>query len=99
THQIVGMGAAFFLLQEEREAEQKRIAGLRDRLWDDIKTLGGLILNGDETLRIAAVLNVSVEGVEGDSLLLALRELALSSSSACTSASREPSHVLRAIGV
>ena len=98
THQIVGMGEALRIAVEEQAAEAERLAGLRRRLWDGIAGLGGVHLNGDPTRRVAGILNVSFEGVEGESLLFALRELAVSSGSACTSASREASYVLRALG-
>jgi len=98
THQIVGMGAAFRIAGEEFEADSIRLGHLRRRLWDGLKGLGGVWLNGDPDRRIAGLLNISFEGVEGESLLFALRDLAVSSGSACTSASREASYVLRAIG-
>jgi cysteine desulfurase len=98
THQIVGMGEAFRIAAEEQPAEAERLRALRERLWEGIVGLGGVHLNGDVERRVAGVLNVSFEGVEGESLLFALRELALSSGSACTSASREASYVLRALG-
>ena len=98
THQIVGMGAAFRLAAEEHAAEGIRLAGLRRRLWEGLRGLGGVWINGDPERRIPGLLNVSFEGVEGESLLFALRDLAVSSGSACTSASRESSYVLRAIG-
>jgi cysteine desulfurase len=98
THQIVGMGEAFRIAAAEQAEEAVRLAGLRRRLWDGIATLGGVQLNGDAERRVAGILNVSFEGVEGESLLFGLRELAVSSGSACTSASREASYVLRALG-
>jgi cysteine desulfurase len=98
THQIVGMAEAFKLARAEMPTEQPRIAALRDRLWEGISTLGGVHLNGSRESRLAGILNVSFEGVEGESLLFALRGLAVSSGSACTSASGEPSYVLRALG-
>ncbi len=98
THQIVGMGEAFRLAGLEMAAETERLEGLRDRLWDGIRRLGGVLLNGHPEARIPGILNVSFEGVEGESLLFALRELAVSSGSACTSATREASYVLRALG-
>ncbi|MGL6036164.1 MAG: IscS subfamily cysteine desulfurase [Legionella sp.] len=99
THQIVGMGEAFYLSGLAREEEQARILGLRHRLWHGIKDLPGIWLNGDETQRVAGNLNITCTGLDGDSLLLSLHELALSTSSACTSASIQPSYVLRAIGL
>jgi cysteine desulfurase len=98
THQIVGMGEAFRIAAAEQAEEAVRLAGLRRRLWDGIASLGGVQLNGDAERRVAGILNVSFEGVEGESLLFGLRELAVSSGSACTSASREASYVLRALG-
>jgi cysteine desulfurase len=98
THQIAGMGEAFRIAREEMIAEGERLRTLRDRLWDGVSRLGGVLLNGHRESRIPGILNVSFEGVEGESLLFALRELAVSSGSACTSASRESSYVLRALG-
>jgi cysteine desulfurase len=98
THQIVGMGAAFELAQRERESDAERIRALRDRLWAGIEALGDVELNGHPQQRIAGVLNVSFHGVEGESLQFALRELAVSAGSACSSASEEASYVLRALG-
>lgn len=98
THQIVGMGEAFRIAAEEQPAETGRLQSLRQRLWEGIAGLGGVHLNGDPERRVAGILNVSFEGVEGESLLFALRDLAVSSGSACTSANREASYVLRALG-
>jgi cysteine desulfurase len=98
THQIVGMGEAFRIARDEMAVEQSRIAALRDRLWRGIEAIGGVYLNGHPEARVPGILNVSFEGVEGESLLFALRDLAVSSGSACTSASGEPSYVLRALG-
>jgi cysteine desulfurase len=98
THQIVGMGEAFRIAVAELPEEQARIAALRDRLWEGLSALGGVVLNGHPVARAPGLLNVSFEGVEGESLLFAVRALAVSSGSACTSASREPSYVLRALG-
>jgi cysteine desulfurase len=99
THQIVGMGEACRLVKRYGAQEQARIAGLRDRLWQALRAIAGVRLNGDERRRVPHNLNISVAGVEGESLILALRDLAVSTASACTSASIEPSYVLRAIGV
>lgn len=99
THQIVGMGEAAQLAREEMAAESARLLGLRQRLWEGLAGISGLRLNGHPEARLPGALNVSVEGVDGETLLLSLRELALSSGSACNSESIEPSHVLRAIGV
>jgi cysteine desulfurase len=98
THQIVGMGEAFRIAQEEMAAENERVLGLRNRLWDGIKDMEEVYLNGDENQRVAGNLNVSFAYVEGESLIMALKDLAVSSGSACTSASLEPSYVLRALG-
>ncbi len=98
THQIVGMGEAFRLAAMEMAGEAERLRGHRDRLWEGLRRLGGVLLNGHPQARIPGILNVSFEGVEGESLLFALRELAVSSGSACTSATREASYVLRALG-
>ena len=97
-HQIVGMGAAFRIAGEEMDAENPRILALRQRLWNGVKGLDQVFLNGDEEHRVAGNLNVSFAYVEGESLIMALKDLAVSSGSACTSASLEPSYVLRAIG-
>jgi cysteine desulfurase len=97
---IVGMAAALDLCLEEMESEAKRLAELRRRLWKRLQQeLGGVSLNGHSERRLPGNLNCSFEGADGDRLLLALKELALSSGSACTSAIPEPSHVLEALGV
>jgi len=98
THQIVGMGAAFALAGESMDEEIPRIRALRDRLWDGLRDLPDVYLNGDPDRRVAHTLNLSVAYVEGEALLMSVPELAVSSGSACTSASLEPSHVLRALG-
>ncbi len=98
THQIVGMGEAFRIAGEEMASENERVLGLRKRLWDGIKDMEAVYLNGHEERRVAGNLNVSFAFVEGESLIMALKDLAVSSGSACTSASLEPSYVLRAIG-
>ena len=99
THQIVGFGEAARICQEEQETEHARIRALRDRLWSRLKQVEGVCLNGDEEQRVAGNLNVSFEGVDGETLLVALDDVAVSSGSACTSATVEPSYVLRAIGL
>ncbi|TBR37841.1 IscS subfamily cysteine desulfurase [Marinomonas agarivorans] len=99
THQIVGMGKAFALAQEEMELDVPRIASLRDKLWNGLSSLDGVHLNGHPTQRVAGVLNVGFDGVDGEVLLMSLGNIAVSSGSACTSASLEPSYVLRAIGL
>jgi len=98
THQIVGMGEALRIAAAEQAAEAERLGALRRRLWDGIAGLGGVHVNGDAEQRVAGILSVCFEGVEGESLLFGLRDLAVSSGSACTSASREASYVLRALG-
>lgn len=99
THQIVGMGTAFALADEGREKEQQRILAYRMQLWDGIRHLPGIQLNGDEHQRIAGNLNVSVKDIDGDSLLLALKDLAISKASACSSSTSQPSYVLKSIGL
>ncbi len=98
THQIVGMGEAFRIAKSEMVAENEHITKLRIRLWDGLKNIEEVYLNGDENHRVAGNLNVSFNYVEGESLIMALKDLAVSSGSACTSASLEPSYVLRALG-
>lgn len=98
THQIVGMGEAFRIAREEMEEENKRILALRNRLWDGLKDMEEVYINGDMEHRIPGNINISFNYVEGESLLMALKDLAISSGSACTSASLEPSYVLRALG-
>lgn len=98
THQIVGMGEAFRIAKEEMGAENERIRMLRDRLYNGLKDMEEVYVNGDMDHRIAGNLNISFNFVEGESLIMALRDLAVSSGSACTSASLEPSYVLRALG-
>ena len=98
THQIVGMGEAFRIAGEEMANENDRIRMLRDRLYDGLKDAEEVYVNGDYDHRIAGNINISFNFVEGESLIMALRDLAVSSGSACTSASLEPSYVLRALG-
>ncbi|MGC0918782.1 IscS subfamily cysteine desulfurase [Pantoea agglomerans] len=98
-HQIVGMGEAYRIAAEERETEMARLQTLRDRLWQGISTLHDVTLNGDLQQSAPNILNLSFADVEGESLIMALKDLALSSGSACTSASLEPSYVLRALGL
>ena len=97
-HQIVGMGEAFRIAKEEMAAENERLTKLRDRLNNGFKDIEEVYINGDLDHRIPGNLNVSFNFVEGESLIMALKDLAVSSGSACTSASLEPSYVLRAIG-
>ena len=98
THQIVGMGEAFRLAKEEMDIDNSRIKKLRDILWNGLKDMEEIYLNGDLSQRIPGNLNVSFNYVEGESLIMAIKGMAVSSGSACTSASLEPSYVLRALG-
>ena len=98
THQIVGMGEAFRIAKQEMDIENARIKKLRDKLYNGLKDMEEVYVNGDMTHRIAGNLNISFNYVEGESLIMALKDVAVSSGSACTSASLEPSYVLRAIG-
>jgi cysteine desulfurase len=98
THQIVGMGEAFRLARIEMGAEVERVRMLRDRLWAGLSQIEEVYLNGDLDARVPHNLNVSFNFVEGESLIMAIKEIAVSSGSACTSASLEPSYVLRALG-
>ena len=99
THQIVGMGEAFRIAKLEMADEEARIQTLRDRLWQGLKDIEEVYINGDLERRVPGNLNVSFAYVEGESLIMALKDLAVSSGSACTSASLEPSYVLRALGL
>jgi cysteine desulfurase len=99
THQIVGMGEAARILAEGMDAENARILGLRDRLWQRLSTVAGVRLNGHPERRLPGNLNVSFAGIDGETLLNALDDVAVSSGSACTSATVEPSYVLRALGL
>ncbi|SOY90838.1 cysteine desulfurase (tRNA sulfurtransferase), PLP-dependent [Cupriavidus taiwanensis] len=98
THQIVGMGEAFRIAREEMATENERIRMLRDRLWNGLSDMEEVYLNGDLEHRVPHNLNVSFNFVEGESLIMAIKDVAVSSGSACTSASLEPSYVLRALG-
>ncbi len=98
THQIVGMGEAFRIAAEEMTAENERIRRLRDRLYAGFADMEAVYVNGDLERRIAGNLNISFNFVEGESLIMAIKDVAVSSGSACTSASLEPSYVLRALG-
>lgn len=99
THQIVGMGEAYRLARLEQAEEIKRIAALRDRLKDGIeKNIPEIVINGDMEHRVCSNLNVSFNFIEGESLMMAVKDLAVSSGSACTSASLEPSYVLKSLG-
>ncbi|MCT7360844.1 aminotransferase class V-fold PLP-dependent enzyme [Thalassolituus pacificus] len=98
THQLAGLGEAARLVQEEQAADEARIRQLRDQLWDGLQALGGVYLNGHAQLRSANHLNVSFDGVDGEILLASLAKVAVSSGSACNSATVAPSYVLKAIG-
>jgi cysteine desulfurase len=98
THQIVGMGEAFRLAKLEMATESERIRMLRDRLWKGLSEIEEVYMNGDTERRVPHNLNVSFNFVEGESLIMAIKDIAVSSGSACTSASLEPSYVLRALG-
>ena len=98
THQIVGMGEAFRIAKAEMATENERIRMLRDRLWQGLSAMEEVYVNGDMERRVPHNLNVSFNYVEGESLIMAIKDIAVSSGSACTSASLEPSYVLRALG-
>jgi cysteine desulfurase len=98
THQIVGMGEAFRIAKEEMQADNERIKALHDKLYNGLKNIEEVYVNGDLEHGVPNILNVSFNFVEGESLIMALKDLAVSSGSACTSASLEPSYVLRALG-
>ncbi len=98
-HQIVGMGEAARIAKEDMEKDTQHIIALRDRLWSGIKDIEETYINGDMDQRFPGIFNVSFNFVEGESLIMALKDMAVSSGSACTSASLEPSYVLRALGL
>jgi cysteine desulfurase len=98
THQIVGMGEAFRIAREEMAVENERVRVLRDRLLNGLKEMEEVYVNGDMDIRVPHNLNISFNFVEGESLIMAVKDVAVSSGSACTSASLEPSYVLRALG-
>ncbi|MFO7188226.1 MAG: IscS subfamily cysteine desulfurase [Pseudomonadota bacterium] len=98
THQIVGMGEAFRIAREEMHTENERIRYLRDKLYNGLKDIEEVYVNGDMEHRVPHNLNMSFNFVEGESLIMAVKDIAVSSGSACTSASLEPSYVLRALG-
>jgi len=99
THQIVGMGEAFRIAGEEMAAETARLEALRERLWAGVQDMEEVHLNGSDVQRVPGIVNISFAFVEGESLLMSIKDLAVSSGSACTSASLEPSYVLRALGL
>ena len=96
---VVGFGRAVEIAVAERETESTRVGALRDRLFARLVAVGGVTCNGHPTARLAGNLNVAIEGIEADPLLVALRDVAVSTGSACASAKPEPSHVLRALGL
>ncbi|CAK9885634.1 MAG: Cysteine desulfurase IscS [Candidatus Erwinia impunctatus] len=98
-HQIVGMGEAYRIAREESAPEYQRLRILRQRLWNGLQKIDGLQLNGHETQTIPGILNVSIAQVDSESLMMALKDLALSSGSACNSATLSPSYVLTAMGL
>jgi cysteine desulfurase len=98
THQIVGMGKAYAIAQEEMQAENIRIKGLHDRMIAGLEQIEQVFINGNVDKRVPHNLNMSFNYVEGESLIMGIKGLAVSSGSACTSASLEPSYVLRALG-
>jgi cysteine desulfurase len=97
-HQIAGMGECFRIAREEMQTENERIRMLRDRLWNGLNQIEEVYLNGDMNHRVPHNLNISFNYVEGESMIMALKDIAVSSGSACTSASLEPSYVLRSLG-
>ncbi|WP_448245818.1 IscS subfamily cysteine desulfurase [Thalassotalea agariperforans] len=99
THQIVGFGEACRIAKEEMAQDIAHVTAMRDRLWKGVQTMEQVFVNGDFDTRYPGNLNVSFNFVEGESLIMALKDLAVSSGSACTSASLEPSYVLRALGL
>ena len=99
THQLVGMGEAFRIAKEEMQEEGERILALRQRLWDGLNDMEEVYVSGDMDHRVPGIINISFNLVEGESLIMSLPDLAVSSGSACTSASLEPSYVLRALGL
>ena len=99
THQIVGIGEAARIAREEMAEESLRLQALRQRFWDGISDIEEVHVNGDMDARLPGAINVSIAFVEGESLIMSLKDLAISSGSACTSASLEPSYVLRALGL
>ena len=99
SHQIVGMGKAAAIIAEEREAEVDRLSALKLKLWAGLSALGNISMNGDVNHCSPTLLNVCFHGIDGEALMMAVRDLAISSGSACTSATVEPSFVLKAMGL
>lgn len=98
THQLIGMGVAYSIAADEMADDGVRITKLRNSLWDSLRAIGDIELNGDPERRVPGILSVSIDGVEGESLLAALPDLAVASGSACATTNAEPSYVLRALG-
>jgi len=98
THQIAGIGTAYRIAREQMREDMARITALREQLWATLSSLPGIYLNGDPVRRVAGILSITVDDVEGESLLCALPQLAVSSGSACATTTAEPSYVLRALG-
>lgn len=99
SHQLVGMGEAFRIAREEMADETQRLERLRQRLWLGLSSIEQVFLNGDSQQRVPGILNIAFGQVDGETLLMALKDIAVSTGSACTSASLDPSHVLRALGL
>ncbi|MDP4527912.1 IscS subfamily cysteine desulfurase [Alkalimonas delamerensis] len=99
SHQLVGMGEAFRIAREEMADETQRLERLRQRLWQGLSSIEQVFLNGDSQQRVPGILNIAFGQVDGETLLMALKDIAVSTGSACTSASLDPSHVLRALGL
>ena len=99
THQIVGMGQACAIAQQVLESEAKRLLQLQQRLWAILSRVPNIQLNGDALLRIPGNINLSIAGVDGDALIAAVPEVALSTASACAAKSQQPSYVLQALGL
>ena len=99
THQVIGTAEAFTIAEKEFDKDQAHKRKMRDQLWQGLQSLGGVHLHGDFEHRVADNLNVAFEGVNGEALLAALRDLMISTGSACNAASVLPSHVLTAMGV
>ena len=98
THQIVGMGEAFRIAKEEMDKDIKKVQSLHNKFYDSVSKIEEIYVNGDMNNKVSNILNISFAYVEGESLIMALKDIAVSSGSACTSASLEPSYVLRALG-
>ena len=99
THQIVGLASAARLMQQEMDDQTQRIGDLRDRFISHLRQIPNVHLNSDPAVCIPQIINVAFDGVDGETLLLALNEVAISTGSACNSAKVEPSHVLTGIGL